>query len=154
MSFGVIFSIILIVFILVTGIIVVKYFLDFQKCGQVKIFVDDFNEGVDRVWKSDSLEFNFEGRLPSGLEYVCFFNSSRSVRGNWDDVGNEINVFDRENLFFYPLEKSCDNPAHRVQHLNLGSITRTDNPYCIPVRSGRVVIGIEKGMNEGLVGVR
>ena len=133
------------------GIIVVKYFLDIQKCGQVKMFVDDFKDGIDRSWKSDGVEFDFKSRLPSGLEYICFFNSSKSIRGNWDEIGNEINVFDNENLFLYPLEKSCNYPSHKIEHLNMDSITRVDNPYCIPVKDGQIVISIEKKMNEGLV---
>ncbi len=151
MSFEVIFSIILIAFIIVVGIIVVKYFLNFQKCGEIKIFVDDFKLDVERTWKSDELGFDFERRL-SGVDMVCFMNLSENVKGEWKDIGFEIKVYDDENMFFYPLDV-C-SPAHRVKHLNMDEIVRFNNPYCLKVVNGKAVIRIEKGVNEGLVRIK
>jgi len=154
MSFSVIFSIIIIVFIIVVGIIVVKYTLDIKSCGQVKLFADELQGEVDRAWKSNELSFNFEGHLSSGIEYVCFANLSDSLRGGYKSIGEEISVFDlNDNLFFYPVEKSC-KPNTRILHLDISEIVSVDNPYCVEVRNGKVSIEIIKEMNKGLVGVR
>jgi len=55
MSFGVIFSIILIVFILVVAGIAINHFLGLKKCTQLGLFIEDFaNEGgdIDKAWNS------------------------------------------------------------------------------------------------------
>jgi len=153
MSFSMIFSIIIIVFIIVVGIMVVKYTLGVKGCGEVKLFVDDFQSEVDRGWRSEELSFDFDGRLPSGVEYICFANLSDSLRGGYRSIGEEISVYDlNDNMFFYPVEKSC-KPNVRVGHLDISEIVKVDNPHCVEVVNGRVVIGVVKEMGSGLVEV-
>ena len=154
MSFGVIFSIILIVFIVIVGIIVVKVFLNTRDCGQIKLFIDDFKGNVDGAWRSDELMLDFNSKLSSGIEYVCFANLSSSVKGSWKEIGEEISVYDNgDNLFFYPVEEACV-PNHRIARLDIGEITRFDNPYCVVVQNGDLTVRIEKEINRGLVVVR
>ena len=50
-GFGVIFSIILIVFFIVIAGIVIKSFLDIKKCAELGIFVDRFGSEVKKTWK-------------------------------------------------------------------------------------------------------
>lgn len=153
LSFGVIFSIILIVFIIVVGIIVAKAFLGWGDAGNLKLFIDDFKDEINRAYQSDGLSFEFSSKVSSKIEYVCFFNSSDNVKGQWEEVGFEINVYDDENLIFYPLEDVSD-PAHKIGRLDIGEITRIDNPKCFRVSDGKVSFRIEKEMNKGLVEVR
>jgi hypothetical protein len=154
MSFSVIFSIIIIVFIVVVGIMVVKYALDIKSCGQVKLFVDDFQEEIDGAWRSEEISFNFEGSLSSGIEYVCFANLSDSLRGGYKSIGEEISVYDLEdNMFFYPVENSC-KPNVRVKHLDISEIVIVDNPYCVEIDNGLARLEIVKDLNKGLVEVR
>ncbi len=152
LSFSVIFSIILIVFIIVIGIIVARAFLGWGECSKLKLFVDDFKNEIDRAYNSDGLSFDFDGLLSSEIEQICFFNSTDNVRGQWETIGFEINVYDDENMIFYPLDVCA--PAHKIAHLDIGEVTRFDNPKCFGVINGKVKFRIEKKINKGLVEVR
>jgi len=159
MSFGVIFSIILIIFIIVVAGIVIKTFLKTGDCARIGMFLDEndktsFKFAVEKAWKSPGIDFDYEAKLPSSLEYVCFANFSSGINGRWEDIGEEINVYEDENLFLYPIDNSCNQPAHKIEHLNIAEITKTDNPYCIPVFNGKAVINIDKEINEGLVRIK
>ena len=154
-SFGVIFSLILIVFFIAIAFIVIKHFLTLQNCTELGIFVDNFKADVQKSWSSPIDSHVFPGNLPSSIEYVCFADFSRSLKGKNSDIGNELSLFEGKNaqLFFYPSSKACDMPYHPIAHLNMDVILLKDNPYCIPVTDGSVKILIKKDSGEALVTV-
>ena len=155
MSFGTIFSILLIIFFIVIAIIVINAFLKTQKCAEVGIFIDDFQIEIDKTWNSQKSEFEFESNLPSKLDYVCFANLSNNFQGNYADIGAEIGVYQGydANLFLYPIENACDMVHHNIKHIDIDKITRFENPYCIGIDNGKISIKIEKDFNEALVSV-
>ncbi len=148
MSFGVIFSLILIVCIIVVGVIVVIKFLDVRDCGQIKLFIDDFQDSVNSAWRSEELSKSFEGRL-NNIEYVCFIDLEKDLNGRFVEMGREMSDYSDENMFLYPMKNACV-PNHRIEHLDISEITFQDNPYCVNV-DGEIVINIEKEMGESLV---
>ncbi len=154
-SFGTIFSVILIVFFIVISFIVIKSFLNTQKCAKIGIFIDGFRNDVRDAWNSQSSSFESSGNLPSNLDYVCFANLSENFNGDNFDIENEIGIYQGQNanLFFYPNKNTCNMPYHNIEHLDIGKITGLKNPYCIAVDDGKVVIQIEKGFNDNLVGL-
>jgi len=153
-SFGVIFSIILIVFILVVAGIAINHFLVLKKCTQIGLFINELQNEIDKAWNSQKSSFEFKGQLPSSLEYVCFANLSSPILGGSLEkkVYEDISLYEGSegNMFFYPKRKACDVPYVKIKHIDLNKITRVRNPYCIAVEE-KVVIKIEKGFNEGLV---
>ncbi|MDD5191574.1 MAG: hypothetical protein PHH54_02905 [Candidatus Nanoarchaeia archaeon] len=157
MSFGVIFSIILIVFILAVAIIAITHFLDLKKCAQISMFKEDIQTNVDKAWNSDKFTDpgNVPYSLPSNLDYVCFANLSNPFRGEdaERDIYSDIMLyeFSKGNMFLYPIEKSCDTPFANIKHLDINQMTESKNPYCIPVKKGKITIKINKEFNEGLV---
>src|SRR3989344_4168341 len=108
-SFGVIFSIILIVFFILIAGIVINSFLGSQKCAQVGIFVDNFGSEIEKSWSSPKVNSIFNGKLPSGIEYVCFMDLDKSVKGDFRAIGIELGRYGGgdENMFLYPVESSC-----------------------------------------------
>ena len=154
-SFGMIFSILLIIFFVVVAFIAIKAFLDTKSCAQIGIFYSDFQDDVDKAWNSQKSDFEFKGNLPSGLDYVCFANLDKSVKGSDEEkkVYTEISIY-REanaNMFFYPREKACNMPYQKAKHIDLNKTTESKNPYCISVKDGSVTIKISKDFNEALV---
>jgi len=153
LSFSVIFSIILIIFFIVVAFIVIRTFLNTQKCAQVGLFVKDFETEIDKAWQSDSYNSEFQSKLPTNLDYICFANLNNRLDDN--PVSFSIEVFDKEdNLFFYPVEKACDIPNHILKHIDLDKITSLKNPYCINIENGVIKIQIEKGFSDKLVSLR
>ena len=158
MSFGVIFSIILIVFILVVAGIAVNHFLGLKKCTQLGLFIEDFAEkggDIDTAWNSQKFTDEKTYSLPSNLDYVCFANLSNSLKGGnlESKVYSDISIYELSNgnMFFYPREKACNMPYINVKHIDINKITSSRNPYCIPVESGKITIKIEMEYNGGLV---
>ena len=118
------------------------------------MFYDEFQKKVDKAWKSERSEFNFEFSLPSKIKYLCFANFSEEKKGNVDEeLYREISLYkNRGNLFLYPASYSCNMPAREIKHLNLEKIIEKKNPYCISAERG--FIKIEKPRNSNLVILR
>ena len=52
-SFGMIFSIIIIIATVAIGFYVITYFLNLSSCTKVGLFWNSLNEEVDKAWNSD-----------------------------------------------------------------------------------------------------
>lgn len=154
-GFGVIFSIILIVFIVVVGIIVIKAFLDSKKCIELGQFDDRFDTFITRTWNSQSYKGQFKGILPGNIDYVCFANLSNSITGKFEDEGYDISLYEgrKANTFFYPTNKACEMPFVQIDHLDLARITQRNNPNCVPVVKGKITLEIDKGLKDRFVNV-
>lgn len=156
LSFGMIFAIILIVFFIIIAGIAINAFLKSANCTKVALFVDDFKDKINEAWISDGIKDSFNGNLPNGIEKVCFANLTIPYSGKDASLGDELGLYEDENMFLFPMKKACGNPAYLIEHLNLDLITNNgkENPYCIDADSGKIIIGIEKESNEMLVRVR
>ena len=156
MSFGMIFSIILIIFFVVVAFIAIKSFLKSKDCAQIGIFLDDFQTEVDETWNSQKSDFEFKGILPSKMEYVCFADLSQDITatGEMENIGEKLGVYEGNiaNLFFYPIGSACNMVYHEIDHLDIDKIILDkNNPYCIGIDKGKINIQIEKEFNEKLV---
>ena len=155
-SFGVIFSIILIVFFIIIAFIVIKSFLKTKDCAEIGIFIDKFESDVKKTWNSQVDAHVFKANLPTSIDYVCFANLSKSSNGEFEDIGFDLGIFvSRDaNMFFYPVGSGCELPYTNIPHLNMESITRINNPSCIPVQDGRIDINVIKGLNDRFVNIK
>ncbi len=155
LSFGVIFSIILIVFFIAIVGIVIKSFLQTGDCAKLGIFTDSFKSDVRKSWNSQYDKHAFNGRLPSGIDYICFANLSAPVKGGFEDIGYDLGLFvgRRANTFFYPTTKACENPYNQIDHLDIEGMTKRNNPNCISVVRGKVELQVEKELNDRFVNV-
>ncbi len=153
LPFGMIFSIILIVFFLAAAFIGIKYFLNIQKCANIGLFISDFQDEVDRAWNTQESSFVFKTNLPSEITYVCFANLSMPFSGNSaeKDIFSALKKYPdySDNLFFYPRDSACETPVTYIKHLNM---TGMRNPYCI-ASSGNIEIKISKSFYDALVKV-
>jgi hypothetical protein len=149
MSFGVIFSIILIVFFLVAAFIAIKFFLGFQKQAEFGIFLEDLQAEINGVWKSHESSVRFESLVNNEVDYVCFINMSAPASGSSveGEIYSEIRVGNPENNFaFYPPQIAADLSHAKLEHFAMP----LENPLCIPVNEGKVEIIIEKNFGEAL----
>lgn len=155
MSFGIIFSIILIIFFLLIAFIAIRAFLGTKDCTQVGIFLGDFEKEIANTWNSQGVSTDFKRTLPTSIEYVCFTDFNKNPKGEFNYVYDGIIYYKGSgaNLFFYPKDSACKTPYKTIKYLDMESITELENPYCIPVESGIIRINIEKGFNDRLVKV-
>ncbi len=136
MPFGVIFSIILIVVFIIVAGIVVKHFLGLKKCSEISIFMKDFQDGIDKVWKSSSRSEAFPIGLPGGIQEVCFVDFNKSISSKYSNVKTRY-AFYQPNFFFYPPEEACEVSYYTFKHINVTeAIEREGNPFCIENSGG------------------
>lgn len=148
LSFGMIFSIILIIVFVAFAVYAIIKFLDLQEGVQVGQFLNDLQNDVDKMWKSSQGSVEKDYRIPSGIDYVCLVDFNSPKRGDnliyYDDL--KMGFYEFENLIFYPVG-SAGVDSYNLRHINLSSITGIENPLCIPNVKGKVKLTI--GMNPG-----
>jgi len=155
MPFSVIFSILLIVFIIVIATIVIKAFLDYQSCSQIGLFISDFRTEVNNAWNSQSASYTFTSTMPRGIDYVCFVNMTRNIKDSdpdWVPIFEDVKwtgVGDDVNMILYPYKKACKLGFIEVRHIRLPE----RNPFCIEPRDGKINIKIEKTFEDPLVNI-
>ena len=127
LSFGMIFSIILIIVFLGFGFFAIQKFLSFQHDVQIKQFYSSLNEDVLKAYKSTRASSGETYSLPSSVKQVCF-----------DDDNYE-------NVYLYE-----ERPLHGeyVEHLKI------DEGFCVGTVGGKVNLILEKNYEDTFVSVR
>ena len=132
MSFGMIFSIILVIIFLVFAFYGIKKFLGMQDTIQINQFVENLQTDVNKVWKSTSGSQEVEYRLPKKIYEVCFVE---------DDSGNLImkfgDIFDRQN----------------IENLDMANTLGTKNNLCFETE-GKIDFILSKDYGEVLVTIK
>jgi hypothetical protein len=72
LSFGMIFSIILVVIFLAVAFYVIKKFMDFQNDAKILQFKDNVQKDIDDLWRSSQGTYEGVYSVPSGVKSVCF----------------------------------------------------------------------------------
>jgi hypothetical protein len=149
LSFGIIFSIIIIIATIVVAFYVIGYFLDLSKCTKVGLFYDGLKKDVDKAWRADITQGIYKNELPSGIKKVCFGNSSQQYAKEDEE---QFAYFSSRSVagmngLFYPPEKACDSELafFKVEH------AVTDKFFCVPVASGTAKVKLSKGSADALV---
>lgn len=130
MSFGTIFSIILIITFIAFGIYGIMKFLDLQKTIQVEKFLRDFQGDIDKMWKSSQGSQRIDYALPANIVSVCFkedefenmqFTSNNIIRGKM------------------------------ILHIDIEKTIGSEGSLCIQNVNGKVSMTLAKNFGEVLV---
>lgn len=129
-SFGMIFSIILVIVFLAAGFYAIKKFIDFQQSVQVSQFLSDVQNDVDKAWKSQETSRVVKYTLPTKITAVCFTDDE-----------------------FENLQFTSNNiiKGKMIEHLDIATITADEDPYCVENKDGKVSFTIAKNFGEILV---
>jgi len=148
-SFGMIFSIIIVIATVAIGFYVINYFLNLSSCTKTSLFWNSLTDEVDKAWNSDITQTIFKGNVPSGVEYVCFGNFSLTPENNiaTRKIFSELKDYGEngKNSFIYPPKKACELAFYDLKH------THSDNFFCVPVKSGVADIKLSKTSTATLV---
>jgi hypothetical protein len=153
MSFGMIFSIILIVVFIAFAIYAISKFLDIQGSVNVGQFKEYLQSDIDSMWKSTQGSQEAEYSLPKKISYVCFVDYSSAKTGSKKDLYDEFKILysGDENLFFYPIGSGGGTDSMVIEHIDTGKITGSENPFCLNNSNGKISMTIKKGTSEALV---
>jgi len=151
-SFGMIFSIILIMVFISAVIYVIIYFLNFSERVKIEQFEEGLQESVDNIWKSVQGSKSVKLALPKEIEKVCFIDSSSNAVGKDRELYNDFVFFiTNENLIYYPEGSSQGKEGTEIKHLNISRITQKRNPYCIEGKKGDFSFIVKMDYSENLV---
>lgn len=132
MSFGVIFSIILMIVFIVFAFIAINYFLNMSKVTTVNLFYENLQNNINKVYASPSSEKEFSFELPPKIEMVCFFDFNKSATHEIEKY-KEVEMYDftGENTFLFPQKAMSNLNKKTIENINISQITINENPYCI-----------------------
>jgi len=151
LSFGMIFSIILIIIFLGFAIYGIFKFLEIADAAKLGKFKSDLQTDIDNAWKSQISSEDKTYNLPGKITYVCLMDGNKMAKGKDGRFYDELsfNFFGDENLFFYPSKEAQALASFEIQHINITKTTEENNPYCIRNSDGVRLI-IEKKYGEKL----
>jgi hypothetical protein len=130
LSFGMIFSVILIIIFLSFGFYAITKFIDFQRTIQIEKFLNDFQGDINKMWKGVQGSQEVTYSLPTKITSVCF----------------EDDEF--QNLVFTSKEIIKGN---KIENIDIEKITENENPFCIQNNKGKISLTIVKDYGETLV---
>jgi len=136
MSFGWLFSLILIIFFIFTAIYGIRAFLNMQSCSKVGMFYDSLQDKIDEAYRSSSSDFEMDVKIP-GISMICFANLSEKITGS-SQAYEELTIYEvyKANTFLLPTKKACDMPYKTISHLNISKTTLSKNPLCFDISDG------------------
>ena len=135
-SFGMIFSIILIIIFIAFAIYGINKFLKVNELATVEKFKSDFQGDINNMWKSTSGSQRVEYNLPKKITYLCFKSG------------------DYENMYFMPSEYGNDFINNVDIEKTLESAGSNKDNICIKTSSSKISLIIEKDHDENLVTIR
>ena len=153
LSFGMMFSMFLIVVFIVVAIIAINAFLGVQCSVSSGQFIKDFQAKVNELYASSGQDVPFKSSLGNcKIDYVCFFDSEKRVSGSSKAMGEEFEgkITAGNNLYFYPA-KSKDFLSVNIKYIDMSKFS--ENPYCIKVAGGNVEIRLTKELEDVYVKV-
>ncbi len=149
LSFGMIFSIILIVVFIAFAVYAIQKFLGISDTARINSFKDALQSDVDKMWRGSQGSQEKEYNLPSKIKKICFAYYSSESKGPNSNMYEELRrgYYENENLFFYPIN-SADGLTFKVEHIDIGKITEDENPLCF---DNEVKLIIKKNFEDALV---
>jgi len=158
MPFQMIFSLIVIAFIIYVGFITIKGFMENTDRIKIASFASDFKYDINNLWQMTSASKVYTYDLPAKITNVCFASTSKSLSSeskNLSQIFADIKKIPNSasnNLFLYPASFPSNLGVPASFKIDCGEtvkvacldISELPNPYCIPVSKGTVKISLVK----------
>ena len=130
LSFGMIFSIILIIIFLVFAFYAIQKFLESKDFALIEKFANDLQLDVDKMWKGSQGSQEKEYILPKRVDEVCFA----------DNPDGNLNFKSKSRI----AEKE-------IKHIDINKIIANNNEYCVKNTNGKVKMTIKREFEDPLV---
>jgi hypothetical protein len=130
-SFGTIFSIILIIAFIAFAIFGIGKLIGTMQYAKVESFKKDLQEAIDKQWQGEYGSVRVEYYLPKKITKVCFTED------------------EFENIYFLPL-RSFD--GGNLKHVDFSkTIPKNAEEVCANVYEGKLVLYLRKNSGENLI---
>jgi hypothetical protein len=149
LSFGMIFSVIMIIAIVAITGYVISYFVNLGKATNVGLFYDRLQDEVNVVWNSAISSKTLSFNVPSEIKSVCFGdlnarNYDSRYREEYEHLRRFSSNFEKENknMFLYPTQEAGEFAFNKLEHVDFSDLG--EEFTCFDVKNGEVKIGFEK----------
>ena len=151
LSFGMIFSIFIIIATVAVAFFFIRSFLGTGECVQLNVFNENLQEDIDKIWRSPEAQQLFVGQVSTGIERVCF-GDLEAAGSSYAEEYRDLRRYQGEgvNLFFFPSSSACDGSlaGRKLDHVEDGGF------FCKNVENGEVKLKlIKESSREDLVRV-
>lgn len=128
-------------------------FVKTSDCAKLGNFDRQLDGEIDLVYQNlgdTNKRLTSLPNVPSKVTAVCFGSLNQNAEGankEKQDYFIKNRVRSTDNLFYYPLQQSCDR---KYSSFSLNHIT-TSNFFCLPVKNGKVDLRIAKSSTDASV---
>jgi hypothetical protein len=148
LSFGMIFSIILIIAFLAFAFYAIRIFLSMSDKTKIAKFRDDIQSDIDKVWRAAQATQKVEYmNIPTNIEEICFANDqTQNLRFFPEDAVKNLGIVNLKNINLTRTTSS---------QVNSNIITRDGTRMlCFDNAKGKIKLNLTKSFNENLVTIR
>ena len=157
-SFGMIFSIIIIIALIGVAVYAITAFLDFSDDAQVGLFYEEFQNSVNDIFSSATTNRVISFSVSNSIEFVCFGSIANNIDAGQYNIQlralrEASSGFQQQNTntFMYPPEEAGDLAFKKIDKIDLSSLNTFD---CFEVEAGKIRVTLSKGEFESLVKVQ
>lgn len=130
LSFGMIFSIILIIIFISFAFYAILKFLDLQDSVKIAQFGDDLQSDIDKMWRGAQGEREVDYSLPTKITSVCFKD---------DEYGNMV----------FRSDKFIE--GRKIEHIDFEKTLAGEDSFCIENINGKIKMILKKEYGDALV---
>ena len=153
LSFGMIFSVILIVVFLAFGFYAIKTFLGIQNSAMLQKVVDDMQFDIENIWLNDyQSNQSKEYTTPTKITHACFVDFRSGKKGTFASIYDDLDkaYSGDENLVFYPL-KAASSYSVKIKRIDIEETTQENNPFCLENINGKIIPTFVKKFGDPLI---
>ena len=135
MSFGMIFSILLIIIFIGFAIYAINQFLSLQNSIKINTFYDTLQNDVNTVWNAAQASQVRTYDVPTYIKQICFTNSGS------------------QDLIIYG-DSSRPIGSHSINNLNISAMTSGASNPCFNAVNGRIEVTLKKSFSDTMVTIQ
>lgn len=150
LSFGMIFSIIIIIATIGVTFYIIAQFMKTSNCAGDALVQKSLQDEIDRAWNSAIYNGRFTFNEVRAKE-ICFGNPL-AYNASYKTEAEALQKYNKNgaNLFIYPPSAACDNTraAYKLEHVNITQF------FCSKIIGGKGRVSLEKEDTDALVIMR
>jgi hypothetical protein len=138
LSFGMIFSLIIILATIGTAAYFIISFVKTGSCADLQLSYASLQDSIDDVWGAALGEKTVDLRMPRGVTSLCFGDARATGNATFRELIDPY-LIEGYGLYALPPTKACDGELASKQLTKV-----TGDFFCVPVRNNKVTIRASK----------